>query len=33
MIQKESEELAEVTSVFNAEKQKMGKKRAYLMSG
>lgn len=33
MIQKESEALLEVTNSFNAEKQKMGKKRAYLMSG
>ena len=32
-IQKENEVLFEVTQVFNAEKQKMGKKRAYLMSG
>jgi hypothetical protein len=33
MIQTESAELLEVQNVYNAEKLKMGKKRAYLMSG
>jgi hypothetical protein len=33
MIQRESEALLQVQNTYNAEKQKMGKKRAYLMSG
>lgn len=33
IIQEQKEELLQVTNAFQAEKQKMGKKRAYAMSG